>query len=183
MPRVKVSKVLSDINFDKCLNDKEHSLLTNTFNDGETIGSRFSLRSGCDDKNKKHIFKDFQKSLKKIEKEKINEQGEILTNKILGTTTFSRKEDSEENKMDDLVQSGGGRKRKHHAVHESHMQTKKRRKIRKKKKHVIKKVHKRKSHKKRVAKRKHKKRGRKKSGKITTGKKHHYKHHNIFRNC
>src|SRR6266404_352944 len=151
MPRVKVSKVLSDINFDKCLNDKEHSLLTNTFNDGETIGSRFSLRSGCDDKNKKHIFKDFQKSLKKIEKEKINEQGEILTNKILGTTTFSRKEDSGENKMDDLVQSGAGRKRKHH--------------------------------KKRVAKRKHKKRGRKKSGKITTGKKHHYKHHNIFRNC
>jgi len=181
MPRVKVSKVLSDINFDKCLNDKEHSLLTNTFNDGETIGSRFSLRSGCDDKNKKHIFKDFQKSLKKIEKEKINEQGEILTNKILGTTTFSRKEDSEENKIDDLLQTGGGRKRKHHAVHESHMQTKKRRKIRrKKKKHVIKKVHKRKSRKKRVGKRKHKKSGIKKSGK---SKKHHYKHHNIFRNC
>src|SRR6266436_5473281 len=104
MPRIKVSKVLSDIDFDKCLSDKEHSLLLNTFNDADANTPRFSLRSGCDDKNKKSIFKDFQKSLKKIEKEKINEQGEILTNKILGTTTFSRKEDSQENKMDDLVQ-------------------------------------------------------------------------------
>src|SRR6266404_2157565 len=133
MPRVKVSQILSDINFDKCLNNKEHSLLTNVFNDNETNRDRFSLRSGCDDKSKKNIFKDFQKSLKKIETEKINEQGEILKNKILGTSTFTRKEESGEDKMDDLVQSGGGRKRKRHTLNEDHIHIKKRRKKRKKK--------------------------------------------------
>ncbi len=183
MPRVKVSKILSNINFDKCLNDKEHSLLTNVFNDNETNRDRFSLRSGCDDKNKKNIFKDFQKSLKKIETEKINEEGEILTNKILGTSTFTRKEESGEDKMDDLVQSGGGRKRKRHTLNENHLHTKKRRKIRRKKKTTLKRTHKiKKSHKRRVGvKKHHHKKGKRKSRKV--GKKHHYKHHNIFRNC
>ena len=55
--RVKVSKVLSNVDFDKCLNDKEHSLLLNKFNDLETNTSRFSLRSGCDNKAKKIFLK------------------------------------------------------------------------------------------------------------------------------
>src|SRR6266851_7512813 len=139
MPRIKVSEVLSNINFDKCLNDKEHSLLINTFSDFGTNSPRFSLRTGCDNKNKKNIFQDFRKSLKKIEQDKINEQGEILTNKILGTTTSTRKEESGENKMDELVQSGGGRKRKHQSVNEIHLHAKKRRKYRKKKTKKIKK--------------------------------------------
>src|SRR5271154_5271505 len=100
MPRVKVSKVLSNINYDKCLSDKEHSLLLNTFDDFGSNTGRSSLRTGCDTKNKKNIFKDLSKSLKKIEKEKIDQQGEILTNKILGTTTSSRKEESGEHQMD-----------------------------------------------------------------------------------
>ena len=140
------------------------------------------MRSGCDDKNKKNIFKDFQKSLKKIETEKINEEGEILTNKILGTSTFTRKEESGEDKMDDLVQSGGGRKRKRHTLNEDHLHIKKRRKIRRKKKNTIKRTYKKKSHKRKVGRKKHHhKKGKRKSKKV--GKKHQYKHHNIFRNC
>ncbi len=177
MPRVKVSKVLSDLDFDKCLSNKEHSLLTNVFDDVETNRARFSLRSGCDDKFKKSIFKDLENSLKKIEKQKINEQGEILTNKLLGTTTSSRKEQIGDNNMDDLVQTGGGRKRRHQSAHES---PKKKRKIRKK-------VHKIKSHRRRGRPRLHKKHKKsvkkRKSHKIKGSKKHHYKHHNIFRNC
>jgi len=125
MPRVKVNKVLSNINFDKCLNNKEHSLLLNTFNDFDTNKPRFSLRSGCDSKKKNVIFRDFHNSLKKIEQEKINEQGEILTNKLLGTTTSTRKEESGDHNMDELVQSGGGRKRKHLSVNEVHIKSKK----------------------------------------------------------
>src|SRR6266851_6513814 len=191
MPRVKVSKVLSNINFDKCLNDKEHSLLLNTFSDFEAHTPRFSLRTGCNNKNKKSIFKDLQKSIKNIEKEKINQQGEILTNKILGTTTSTRKE--VESKMDemDTIQSGGGRKRKHHSVDESHL---KKRKYRKKNKKIIKRSFKKKTHKKRSVGHRHKKQNKQrrrkktkklsqKSSTIKRQKKHQYKHHNIFRNC
>src|SRR6267143_171439 len=70
MPRVKVSKILSNINFDKCLNDKEHSLLTNVFNDNETNRDRFSLRSGCDDKNKKNNKK-YWEPQQLLEKKKV----------------------------------------------------------------------------------------------------------------
>src|SRR5882762_849 len=178
--RVKVSKVLSNVDFDKCLNDKEHSLLLNTFNDFDTNSSRFSLRSGCDNKPKKNIFKDLQKSIKEIEKEKINQQGEILTNKILGTTTSTRKAESGENKMDEMVQSGGGRKRKHQSDNASQPHIKKRRKYRKKTTIKNKKIHKgkRSPHHKKT-----KKRRKKKSHKVKGQKQRHYKHHNIFRNC
>jgi len=178
--RVKVSKVLSNVDFDKCLNDKEHSLLLNTFNDFDTNSSRFSLRSGCDNKPKKNIFKDLQKSIKEIEKEKINQQGEILTNKILGTTTSTRKSESGENKMDEMVQSGGGRKRKHQSDNASQPHIKKRRKYRKKTTIKNKKIHKgkRSPHHKKT-----KKRRKKKSHKVKGQKQRHYKHHNIFRNC
>src|SRR5882762_2921951 len=184
--RVKVSKVLHNTDYEKCLNDKEHSLLVNSFNDINTNSSRFSLRSGCDNKPKKKFFKDLEKSLKEIEKEKINQQGEILTNKILGTTTITRKqEENGEDKMDELVQSGSGRKRKHQSDNASHSNIKKRRKYRKKsKKKITKKISKHKVYKKRSPHHKKNKRGKKKKSHKSAGlKKHHYKHHNIFRNC
>ena len=185
MPRIKVSEVLKKIDYDKCINDiadyalsKPHLL--------ESNASRSALRGGCDNRNKKQkIFKDLRKSLIEIEKEKLNEEGEILTNKLLGTTTKSRKENSTGSEMDELVQSGGGRKRKHgHVV--THRQHRKKRKLHHKKKtkhmlhHKKKAKHmlhhkKRKTHKRKTNQTKHKKIGLK-------HKTHHYKKHNIFRN-
>src|SRR6266481_7422629 len=105
MPRVKVSEVLKKIDYDKCINAIDDFALTKSHL-LESNASRSAMRSGCDNRNKKQkIFKDLRKALIEIEKEKLNEEGEILTNKILGTTTKSRKENSTESEMNEQLQS------------------------------------------------------------------------------
>src|SRR6266481_1790572 len=129
MPRAKVSTILDKIDYDKCIQNKNHSQLANSFDSMITSNDRTSLRAGCDNR-KKNIFKDLKSSLREVVRDKINQEGEILTNKLLGTTTKTRKENrgekesdsdiSTDSEMDELVQTGDGlkhrgRKRKHHS--------------------------------------------------------------------
>src|SRR6266481_6288855 len=130
MPRVKANEILKKIDYDKCLSKSDEFALRK----GSAFGfntSRSDLRGGCDTKNnKKNIFKDFARSLNKIQKEKLDQEGEILTNKLYGTTTKSRKE---EDQMDDEVQSGSGKKRKHHNSYDQKQHNIKKKKKKKKK--------------------------------------------------
>ncbi|SRR6266481_1000014 len=205
MPRAKVSTILDKIDYDKCIQNKSHSQLANSFDSMITSNDRTSLRAGCDNR-KKNIFKDLKSSLREVVRDKINQEGEILTNKLLGTTTKTRKENrgekesdsdiSTDSEMDELVQTGDGlkhrgRKRKHHSrKRNTNTQFKKKRRCSsgettKYRGQPADKIRKRrKKYKKRSGKKKIKKqrvRRKYQTKKHTRHRKHHYKSHNIFR--
>jgi hypothetical protein len=178
MSRIKLSKFLGKVNYDKCLNSSvNNNSLINQF--ATNTRDRSSLQSGCDNINKKKyskIFKDLNDSIRKIETEKFIEQGVILTNKLEGTTTSTRNHENNIEMNNEIDQSGSGRKRKyvHHkkkiASESGHHSRKKKRKTVRKKHHHVKK---RKTT-------KHKKRGVVKKSSKKRKTKHHFRRHNIF---
>jgi hypothetical protein len=176
MSRVKLSNFVSKINYDKCLNSSVNSnSLINQF--ATNSRDRSSIQSRCDSLSKKKyskIFEDISNSIKKIQTEKIGEEGDILTNKLEGTTSNSRKHDNNIDMNNEIDQSGSGRKRKYkrHETMESGHPKRKKRKYVKKRKNVKKR---------KTSKRKHRKRGAtKRSQKKKKKSKHHFRRHNIF---
>jgi hypothetical protein len=182
MSRVKLSAFLGKVDYDKCFTDSSDNpqILLNQFS--TNVKQRNSLQNLGDNYNRKKntsIFRDIAQSVKKVEKNKIEEEGEILTNKLEGTTTLTRNQNSDSEMADEIDQEGGGRVRRGRKRKYTH---------RKKTVHAVKR--RRKSHKKRKTykKRKHIKKhrgnqsggGRKKRKSSKKRRKHHYKRHNIF---
>jgi hypothetical protein len=195
MSRVKLSQFLGKVNYDKCLLSDANNpqVLLNQFS--TNVKQRNSVQNQCDNYSKRKntsIFRDIADSVKRIEKLKIAEEGDILTNKLEGTTSLTRKAEEEnsggaanggENMDDDIDQEGGGRshrrgvKRKYKHHKKSTHSVKRRKTTHKKTTRKKRKSHKKRNHR-RSATGGRKKR---KSGKTRRRRrKHHFKRHNIF---
>jgi L-lactate utilization protein LutB len=128
MTHVRASDVLSKINFDNYLTPSESDYNSNKF----IATNRSKYHNSWANRTKKRrnqVLRDLEKSVKQIESEKLAENGEILTNKLKGTTTLSRNIQSQPlqqemltgGEMSDYNQEGfGGKrhtlKRKHHKM-------------------------------------------------------------------
>jgi hypothetical protein len=191
MSHVKLSSFLGKIDYDKCfgIGSDSPQILLNQF--ATNVNKRNSVQSHCDNYNRKKntsIFKDIANSVRQIEKEKINQQGDILTNKLEGTTSLSRKENSEMD--DDIDQEGGGSRKRKNVRRKKTMHSTKRRKIQHNSKHKKSKVRKTKNSHKKKGKQVRKQHRRRRQRHIVpssekkrkSGKKsiHHFRRHNIF---
>lgn len=106
MVRVKVRDVYLKMD-ERCLEKSLHPENYFTLN-------RSSLRGMCDNstggrfENKK-IFNDLARSLREVEKEKLTEEGEVITNKLEGTTTQTRLGGEMGDSVLEPMQVGGGK--------------------------------------------------------------------------
>ncbi len=110
---------MENINFDRCLRrDGGELKVGNQF----TLNDRSGLRNSCDTRRKNiTISRALAKSLEKIAENKKNAGGNILINKLEGTTTISRRNiDNMNNLPDESDQFGGGRRRRKMTGHTKH---------------------------------------------------------------
>jgi hypothetical protein len=124
MTHVRAFDVLSKLNYDNCLIPSDTDYNSNRFL--STNRSKFLTTCGNRARKQKRnqVLRDLEKSVNQIEREKLAEKGDILTNKIKGTTTLSRKFNYPQQEMltgvdPEYNQDGfGGKrsalKRKHH---------------------------------------------------------------------